>query len=189
MIDHDRRQRERIKAISLGCLGYFGNRIFFYTTWPSRAPVPSPYESGPLCCFNVRIVSCGWGWCGSLPSPQDYDVNVPNFSFYGGRKKPDRSSRLLLNLHIFLRNWTLRPRTVRLHLIKWAIWGNRSVVHVEAILECKVTIQTAFARATRIMPDRASVQAHMKDSCGVEISVTRGKLHHADLERGASRIG
>lgn len=61
MIDHDRRQRERIKAISLGCLGYFGNRIFFYTTWPSRAPVPSPYESGPLCCFNVRIVSCGWG--------------------------------------------------------------------------------------------------------------------------------
>ena len=39
------------------------------------------------------------------------------------------------------------------------------------------------------MPDRASVQAHMKDSCGVEISVTRGKLHHADLERGASRIG
>ena len=40
-IDHDRRQRERIKAISSGCLGYFGNRIFFYTTRPSRAPTQS----------------------------------------------------------------------------------------------------------------------------------------------------
>ena len=65
MIDHDRRQRERIKAISLGFLGYFGNRIFFYTTRPSPARLPSPYESGPLCCFNVRIVSCGCIWgCG-----------------------------------------------------------------------------------------------------------------------------
>ena len=33
------------------------------------------------------------------------------------------------------------------------------------------------------MLDRASVQAHMKDSCGVAISVTRGKLHHADLRK------
>lgn len=38
MIDHDRRQRERLKAISLGCLGYFGNQIFFTQL---RAPTQS----------------------------------------------------------------------------------------------------------------------------------------------------
>ena len=60
MIDHDRRQRERIKAISLGCLGYLETEYFF-TRLGHPARLPSPYESGPLCCFNVRIVSCGWG--------------------------------------------------------------------------------------------------------------------------------
>ena len=53
MTDHDRRQRERVKAISLGCLGYF---LHDYARLPSR------YESGPLCCSkNIRIVSNGWG--------------------------------------------------------------------------------------------------------------------------------
>ena len=53
----------------------------------------------------------------SLPSPQDYDVKVPNFSFYGGRNKPGQELSTLAELAYF-RNSTLRPRTVRLHLIK-----------------------------------------------------------------------
>ena len=44
-----------------------------------------------------------------LGPPLDYDVKMPNFSFYGGRNKPGQElSTQFLNLHIFIRNSTLR---------------------------------------------------------------------------------
>ena len=146
-VTYDRSRSTATKAYKSNKFRWF--RIFFYTTRPSRAPTQSHHSNPGHYAVSMSGSSKTTTFCSFLCRHRKTTTWKCLISrFMEVVTNPDRSSRLFLNLHIFLRNSTLRQFAYR--LIKWASCGNRAVVHVEAILECKVTIQTAFARATRI---------------------------------------
>ena len=75
---------------------------------------------------NNSALAAHFFWPFFLSSLNDYDVKIPNFTFYGGRKQATTKFPLLfLNLDAVLTK-LMRRRDVRLHLIKVnANWNER----------------------------------------------------------------